>query len=141
MFDEMLGDLRTVIRVISFAVVFSLMCVASNAMAMSMRERTSEVAVLKAIGFDSGLIIFMVLTEASLVTGIGGMLGTLGCKVVCDVVDLSQYTGGYLPFFYIPWSVALEGLAVSLFIGFGSGFFPAIRAANLRVVDGLRRII
>jgi putative ABC transport system permease protein len=141
MFDEMLGDMRTAIRVIGLAVVFSLLCVASNVMAMSMRERTREVAVLKAIGFNRSLIIFMVQSEATLVAGTGGMLGSLGCKLVCEVVDLSQYTVGFLPFFYIPWSVALEGLAVSLLIGFASGFYPAIRAANLPVVDGLRRII
>ena len=47
MFEEMLGDLKGMIRVIGLAVVFSLLCVAGNSMAMSMRERTSEVAVLR----------------------------------------------------------------------------------------------
>jgi putative ABC transport system permease protein len=129
------------IRAIGLAVVFSLLCVAGNAMAMSMRERTSEVAVLKAIGFDKGLILFLVLTESVLVAGVGGALGSLGCKALCDVVDISQFTAGFLPFFYIPWSVALQGLAVSSFIGFASGFLPALRAANLSVIDGLRRVI
>ena len=46
-----------------------------------------------------------------------------------------------MPFFYIPWSVALQGLAVSLLVGFASGFLPALRAANLSVIDGLRRVI
>ena len=55
MFEEMLGDMRGMIRVISLAVVFSLLCVAANSMAMSMRERTSEVAVLKAIGFNQAV--------------------------------------------------------------------------------------
>jgi putative ABC transport system permease protein len=141
MFDEMLGDLSTAIRAIGLAVVFSLLCVAGNAMAMSMRERTREVAVLKAIGFDRRLILFVVLTEGMLVAGIGGALGSLGCKALCEVVDLSQFTAGFLPFFYIPWDVALQGFAVSLFVGFASGLLPAIRAANLSVVDGLRRII
>ncbi len=57
------------------------------------------------------------------------------------MVDVSQFTAGFLPFFYIPWSVALQGLAVSLFVGFASGFLPALRAANLSVIDGLRRVI
>jgi putative ABC transport system permease protein len=141
MFDEMLGDLRTVIRLIGLAIVFALLCVASNSMAMSMRERTSEVAVLKAIGFDRGLIVFLVMTEAMLVAGTGGLLGSLGCMALCEVVDLSQFTAGMLPVFYIPWSIVLEGIAISLFIGFASGVIPAIRAANLSVVDGLRRIV
>jgi putative ABC transport system permease protein len=141
MFEEMLGDMRGMIRVISLAVVFSLLCVAANSMAMSMRERTSEVAVLKAIGFNSRLILFMVLTEAVLVAGLGGALGSFGSKAFCDAVDLSKYSGGFLPFYYVPWSIALQGMAISLFIGFASGLYPAVRAANLSVVDGLRRVV
>jgi putative ABC transport system permease protein len=141
MFEEMLGDLKGMIRVIGLAVIFSLLCVASNSMAMSMRERTSEVAVLKAIGFNRRLILFMVLTEAVLVAGFGGMIGSLGVKFFCDWVDLSKFTGGFLPFYYVPWNIALQGLAVSLFIGLASGVYPAIRAANLSVIDGLRRVI
>jgi putative ABC transport system permease protein len=141
MFEEMMGDLKGMIRVIGMAVVFSLLCVASNSMAMSMRERTSEVAVLKAIGFNRRLVLFMVLTEAVIVAGFGGAIGTLGVKYFCDWVDLSRFTGGFLPFYYVPWSIALQGLAVSVFIGLASGLYPAIRAANLSVIDGLRRVI
>jgi putative ABC transport system permease protein len=141
MFEEMLGDLRGMIRIIGLAVVFSLLCVAGNSMAMSMRERTTEVAILKAIGFERGLILFLVLTESILVAGLGGALGSLGCKALCDAVDISRYMAGFMPFYYIPWSVALQGLAVSLFIGFASGFWPALKAANLSVIDGLRRVV
>jgi putative ABC transport system permease protein len=141
MFEEMLGDLKGMIRIIGLAVVFSLLCVAGNSMAMSMRERTSEVAVLKAIGFNRRLVLFMVLTEAVLVAGFGGAIGCLGSKAFCDIVDVSQYTAGFLPFYYVPWNIAVQGLAISLFIGLASGLFPALRAANLSVVDGLRRVI
>ena len=127
--------------IIGLAVVFSLLCVAGNSMAMSMRERTTEVAVLKAIGFERGLILFLVLTESILVAGLGGALGSLGCKALCDAVDISRYMAGFMPFYYIPWSVAVQGLGISLFIGFASGVLPALRAANLSVVDGLRRVI
>jgi putative ABC transport system permease protein len=141
MFEEMLGDLKGMIRMISFAVVFSLLCVAGNSMAMAMRERTSEVAVLKAIGFNRRLVLFIVLAEAILVAGLGGAIGTLGSKALCDFVDVAQFTAGFLPFYYVPWTIALEGLAVSLFIGLASGLVPAVRAANLSVIDGLRRVI
>jgi putative ABC transport system permease protein len=141
MFEEMLGDMRGMIRIIGLAVVFSLLCVAGNSMAMSMRERTTEVAVLKAIGFDKGLILFLVLTESVLVAGLGGALGSLGCKALCEVFDVSTLMAGFMPFYYIPWSVALQGLGISLFVGFASGFLPALRAANLSVVDGLRRVV
>ena len=107
-----------------------LIFVAGNSMAMAMRERTTEVAVLKAIGFSKGLVLFLVLAESVLVAGVGGAIGALGCKACFDIVDISVYTAGFLPFFSIPWSVTLIGLGASLVIGFISGFFPAILAAN-----------
>ncbi len=141
MFEEMLGDLKGMIWRIGIAVVFSLFCVAGNSMAMSMRERTSEVAILKAIGFSRMLILAMVLTEAVLVAGLGGLIGSLGSKAFFEWFDISPYTAGFLPFFFVPWNVALQGLAVSLLIGLASGLYPALRAANLSVVDGLRRVV
>ena len=140
-FMEMLGDLKGVMRLIGAAVIVSLVFVAGNAMAMALRERTTEIAVLKAIGFDRPLILFLVLAEAMLVSGLGGLLGTVGCKVLCDVVDVSRFTGGFLPFFYIPWPTAFSGLVFSVGIGFFSGVVPAVLAARLSVVNGLRKVV
>jgi putative ABC transport system permease protein len=141
MFSDMLGSLKGIMKLISFSVVFSLMCVAGNAMAMALRERTTEVAVLKALGFGTQLVLFLILAEAMIVSGIGGALGTLGCKLLCDVVDLSRFSGGFLPFFFVPWNTAILGLVVSLLIGFASGLIPAVRASRLSVVNGLRKVV
>ena len=141
MFADMLGDLKNAIYWIGMAVVVSLLLFAGNAMAMAMRERTTEVAVLKAIGFRKELVLFLVLTEAVLVAGLGGAMGTLGSKAFFDYVDISPYTGGFLPFFYVSWNIALLGLGVSLFVGFASGFIPALLAANSSVVNGLRKVV
>jgi len=141
MFSDMLGDLQNAIYGIGAAVVVSLLFVAGNAMAMAMRERTSEVAILKAIGFSKELVVFLVLTEAILVAGFGGAVGSLGCKALCDIVDVAKYTAGFLPVFYVPWKIALLGLVVSLFVGFASGFIPALMAANSSVINGLRKVV
>jgi putative ABC transport system permease protein len=141
MFEEMIGDLKGMIRNIGMAVVFSLILVAGNAMAMALRERTTEVAVLKAIGYSKSLVLALILAEAMLVAGIGGVVGSLGGKFLFDAVDIARYTAGFLPFFYIPWNTALLGLAVSLVVGFVSGIFPALRAATLPVVSGLRKVV
>lgn len=141
MFSEMMGGLKDTVFWIGCAVVVSLLFVAGNAMAMAMRERTTEVAVLKAIGFNKGLVLGLVLAEAVLVSGIGGAIGSLGSKAFFDVVDISPFTGGFLPFFYVPWTVALAGLAVSLFVGFASGVVPATLAANSSVINGLRKVV
>jgi len=141
MFADMLGDLKSAIYGIGVAVVVALLFVAGNAMAMAMRERTTEVAVLKAIGFPKGLVLFLVLTEAVLVAGLGGVIGSLGSKAFFDFIDIAPYTGGFLPFFYVSWNIAILGLCVSLFVGLASGLFPALLAANSSVINGLRKVV
>ena len=141
MFAEMMGDLNSMIRGIGLAVVASLILVAGNAMAMALRERTTEVAVLKAIGFSKSLVLVLVLAEAMIVAGLGGAFGAVGGKLFFDTVDVAKYTAGFLPFFYVSWSTALLGLAVSLAIGFLSGIVPAVRAATLPVISGLRKVV
>lgn len=141
MFNEMAGDFKGIIIAIGLAVGVSLLCVAGNAMAMALRERTTEVAVLKAIGFQKPLVIALILAEAMLVAGLGGLFGAIGCKLLWDFVDFSKLTGGFIAFFYVPWATALLGLGASLAIGLASGLVPAIRAANLSVVDGLRKVV
>jgi putative ABC transport system permease protein len=141
MFSDMMGDLKLAIYGIGVAMVFALLFVSGNAMAMAMRERTTEIAVLKAIGFPKGLVLFLVLSEAVLVAGLGGAMGSLGSKFFFDYVDIAPFTGGFLPFFYVSWNIALFGLAVSLFVGFFSGVVPALLAANSSVVNGLRKVV
>jgi putative ABC transport system permease protein len=141
MFVEMLGDLKGMVRAIGMAVVLSLVLVSANALAMALRERTTEVAVLKAIGFGRQLILFLILAEAMIVSGVGGLLGAIGAKLFFDAVDVGRYSAGLLPFFFVPWMTALAGLALSVLIGFVSGLFPAARAARLSVVNGLRKVV
>lgn len=141
MFQEYFGDVRALIRNVGLAVIFSLVCVAGNAMAMAMRERTTEIAVLKAIGFGSGLVLVLVLAEATLVAALGGLVGAFGSKLLFDAIDISRYTAGFMPFFHIPWVTALQGMALAIGIGLASGFVPALRAARLPVVQGLRKVV
>ena len=137
----MMGDLKGMVRWIGIAVGLSLILVGANALAMAMRERTTEVAVLKAIGFNRQLVLFLVLAEAMVVAGLGGLVGAIGSKVLFDVVDLSKFAGGLLPFFYIPWITAVVGLVASLLIGFVSGIVPAFMASRLSVINGLRKVV
>jgi putative ABC transport system permease protein len=141
MFAEMAGDFKWIIVAIGLAVGSSLLCVSANAMAMALRERTTEVAVLKAIGFGKSLVVMLILAESLIIAGIGGLLGAIGIKLFCDAVDLSRYSAGMLPFFYVPWTTAVGGLLVALGIGIISGLFPALRASQLSVVNGLRKVV
>jgi putative ABC transport system permease protein len=140
-FMEMIGNVQAFIRNTALAVVFSLVCVAGNAMAMSLRERTREVAVLKAIGFQRPMVISLILGEAVAIALIGGLLGSFGAKGLFSMIDLSQIPVPGLNMFYIPWMTAIHGLLLAGAIGLLSGIVPAWRAARLSVVDGLRRVV
>lgn len=141
MFTDMLGNIQVFIRNIGIAVVFSLSLVAANGMAMSMRERTTEIAVLKAIGFPRSLVLRMILSEACLISMAGGLLGIgIGCLFL-DAMH--RMVPQMFPFGIVdlagPWMAVL--LAIAAGIGFVSGIVPAIRAAQLSVIDGLRRVV
>lgn len=141
MFSEFAGDLRVLIRNVGLAVVFSLLCVSGNAMAMALRERTREVAVLRAIGFGKVLILFLVLAESVFVAVTGGVVGSIGSKFLFDLFDVSRFSAGFLPFFFVSWTTALAGLAVAAAIGLLSGIVPAVLAVRNSVIDGLRKVV
>lgn len=140
MFAEFLGSLKILIEIVGVVVIVSLVMVAGNAMAMAMRERTTEVAVLRAIGFRKGLVLGLVLAEAILVAGLGGLIGSVGAKLLLDTFDLSRVIA-IVPEFFVPWKAAIGGLVASLAVGFLSGVIPAVVAANTSVVNGLRKVV
>jgi putative ABC transport system permease protein len=141
MFTDMLGNVRTYIQIIGLAVVFSLTLVAATAMAMSLRERTTEIAVLKAIGFPRRDVLGMILGEASATTFLGGVLGV---AIGCTFLQLLHLLSSQLFPFGVHemlgmWLVYLLMSAAA--IGLASGLVPAIQAAQLSVIDGLRRVV
>ena len=141
MFADMLGNIKLYIFYIGLAVVFSLTLVAATAMAMSMRERTTEIAVLKAIGFSRGRVLWLVLGESCVIAILGGILGIgMGCAFI---QSLHGFVPQAFPFSVIEmagqWLLIL--LATAGAIGLVSGMVPAIRASQLSVVDGLRRVV
>lgn len=141
MFVDMMGNVQAYIRNIGLAVVFSLSLVAGNAMAMSMRERTTEIAVLKAIGFSRGRVLWIVLGEACTIAMLGGVFGICLGGLFLEVLH------GMVPQMF-PFSIVemfgawmLYLFLVAIGIGLASGFVPAIRASQLSVVDGLRQVV
>jgi putative ABC transport system permease protein len=143
LFADMLGDVQAYIRYISLAVVFALALVAATAMAMSMRERTTEVAVLKAIGFSKLRVLSLVLGESTMIAMIGGLLGILGGMTALYLLSLVPIAAMLFPVPVTslagPWLAGMILVAAS--IGFVSGIVPALAAARLSVVDGLRRVV
>jgi putative ABC transport system permease protein len=140
MFTDMMGNIQAYIRNIGLAVMFSLTLVAANAMAMSMRERTTEVAVLKAIGFSKSRVLNMILGESCLIAAVGGLLGLAvgGGFLQLMHKGVPQMFPFSLADMAGPWMLWIVGIAAG--IGLISGIVPAIRAARLSVVDGLRSV-
>jgi putative ABC transport system permease protein len=111
--------------------------VTGNTMAIAVRERIRELAVMKAIGFSDTFVLVMVLAETMLVSAIGGGVGLALAKLL---TVLGDPTGGFLPYFHLPSQSVVVGLALSLGVGLVAGLVPALSAGRLRVVDALRRI-
>lgn len=131
------GNIQFLIMTIGGVVFFTLLLVTGNTIAIAVRERTAELAVLKAIGYSDRFVLFLVLGESLVIAAIGGGLGLLLAKVLALGGDP---TGGLLPFFYLPAPAIIEGALVALAVGAIAGFIPALGAMRLRVVDALRRV-
>jgi putative ABC transport system permease protein len=136
-FVSMYGNVPFVLRVIGLAIVFSILLIAANTMMTSVRERTSEVGVLKTLGFTDGAVFAMVVTEAAIITLGGGLLGALGAKFA---VQGHAVLGGFLPPMSVYWGTVLTGVSIAVVIGAVSGLIPALQASRLRIVDALRRV-
>jgi len=135
-FAAMLGNIGKIVTGIVTAVLFSMLLVIANTMAQSIRERTSELAVLKALGFSRGGVASMVLAESLLVTVLGGALGlSLGAGFAHGI-------GSKLPFVQdfrtTPSDIAI-GIVLMLMLGLLAGLLPAIQAMRLQVAAALRR--
>jgi putative ABC transport system permease protein len=136
-FAKQVGDIGAIMIAIVVAVMFTILLVSANTMAQSIRERTSELAVLKTLGFGDTHVLAMVLVESCLIAVIGGGLGLL---ISWELIALvGDPTGGFLPTFYFPPKDLVFGIALVLLLGFASGMLPAWQAGRLRIVDALRR--
>jgi putative ABC transport system permease protein len=135
-FASQVGDIGSIMISITAAVFFTIVLVAGNTMAQSIRERVSELAVLKTLGFTNGLVLGLVLAESILLVLVGGGLGLL----VGWLITLGgDPTGGFLPAFFIPGRDLAIGVGMVLALGLAAGALPATRAMRLRIVDALRR--
>ena len=132
------GNIKFLIVSIGTVVFFTLLLVTGNTMAISVRERTNELGVLKAIGFTNGQVVVLVLAESCLLAVIGGVVGLGLASAIVPV--LAQPLSGLLPLFYLPVRALFIGLAFCIALGLVTGIFPAIQAMRLRVADALRRM-
>ncbi len=137
-FIAMLGNVKAFILSICGAVLFTTLLVCANTMAMSIRERTREVAVLRTLGFTRGSILKLLLSESITISIIGGLVGVALASGA--ILFMSQPGLGLPMSMHMTASTAAVAMAVAAFVGLVSGLIPSYRASNLGIVDALRHI-
>jgi putative ABC transport system permease protein len=138
-FASMLGNLNLLLGSVALAVVLSTLFVAGNTMAMSVRERTTEIAVMRTLGFPAVTIFLLVVGEGLVVAFIGGVAGALLARAIINAEFLGL-AGGFIPMFGVTnWNVVV-GMGLSALIGLLAAVIPATMASRLKLVDALRRV-
>jgi len=139
-FVAMLGNVKTLIISICTMVVLTILLVTANTIAMTIRERAREIAVLKTIGFRRRSILAMLIGESAGIALAGGLLGSVGARILYQAVDLSRFLQGFFRHFLVtPQTIALA-LLIAAGIGILSAGIPAWRAARVPVAEALRRV-
>ena len=137
-FVSMYGNVPFLIGVIGLAVVFSMLLVAANTMMMATRERITEYAVLKTLGFADRTIFNLVLIESAAITLGGGAAGSLLAKWALEASGFNMV--GLLPPMTVSWATVAVGIGLAALMGACSGLLPAWQASRMPIVDALRRV-
>jgi putative ABC transport system permease protein len=134
-FVKQMGNIEFLILAIGSIVFFTLLLVTGNTMAIAVRERTNELAVLKAIGYTDRFVLGLVLAESLFIAALGGAIG-LGLARTLVEQDLTKG----LILMYLPPPALVAGAVIAVATGILAGLLPAIGAMRLSVVTALRRV-
>jgi putative ABC transport system permease protein len=135
-FASQVGDIGAIVAGVVSAVFFTILLVAGNTMSQSVRERTEEIGVLKAMGYPNGLVLVLVLVESCVLALVGGLAGLgLAWLVTLGGSPMPQM----LPVFLIPHRDLVLGAAFIVALGLIAGALPALQAMRLQIAVALRR--
>lgn len=135
-FVNQIGNIGFIMVSIVTGVLFVLLLNVANQMAQSVRERTSEIAVLKTLGFSNGLVLALVLAESTFLAVLGGGLG-LG--LIYMAVQSGGFNNAFLPVFVFDHRDLMLGASLCVGLGLLAGIVPATTAMQLRITDALRK--
>jgi putative ABC transport system permease protein len=142
-FVAMAGNLTLLLNGIGIAVTFTILLVVANTMSIAVRERRTEIAVLKTLGFRSGQVMGLVVAESLLIALLGAAVGIGGAEallfLLTGVPAIRDALAGFgLSSLALQPLVAALGLGVALFLGLAAGFVPALGAYRAKITDMLR---
>lgn len=126
------------IRIVSLLVIFIIMAVMANTMAMTARERLAEYATLKALGFGPVFLAALIFGEALAIAAVGGMLGIALTFPIA--AEFGREMGTLFPVFNVSGDTLLMQIAAVILVGAVAAIVPALRAVRTRIADGLRNI-
>ncbi len=138
-FVSMLGNINTLIVSISTVLIFTIILVTANSMAMSIRERTGEIAILKTLGFSPGQVLSVLIAEAALIGVLGGLVGSVGGRYLWRFVDFNSVTTGFIQVFNVDGTTILLACVIALVVALASTAVPAWSASRLAIADAVRR--
>jgi len=134
-FMQQMGNIEFLLLAIGGVVFFTLLLVTGNTMAIAVRERTSELAVLKALGFSDRFVVGLVLAESLVIAAFGGAVGLW----LAHALTKQDITSGLI-LLYLPPTALAGGAAFALGTGLLAGVLPAVGAMRLNVATALRRV-
>ena len=138
---KMLGNISAIIQGITAAVLVAILIVTAGTMSIAIRERTTEIAVLRAMGFRTGLVMSLLLGEGMLLVGAGGIFGVGLAGLAAG--GIRKGVGSSVPFledFSLRPSTMLLCLGITFVVGLVSTFIPAYQATRRPITEGLRSI-
>jgi len=137
-FISMTEAIVVAIKLVSFVIIFIIMAVVANTMAMTARERIGEYAVFKTLGFRGFHIGGLIFGESIIITMIGAVFGIMLTFPVAKI--FAHELSAFFPIFNVETKTIYMDIAASFVVAFVAGIFPTWRAVNIRIADGLRRI-
>jgi putative ABC transport system permease protein len=139
----MLGNVKAVVTGISTAIALVILLISANTMAMAARERVTEIAVLRTLGFGKPLVLTLILAESLLLSATGAFVGLALFRLAFPVLKeglLNSPMAGFAAGMQLFPEVLLAGIGITLFVGLVAGIVPAIRSAQRSIPDGLRQV-
>jgi putative ABC transport system permease protein len=137
-FVAMTEAILVAIQAVSYVIVLIIMAVMANTMAMTARERYSEYATMKAIGFSDGFVAALIFAESLGIALAGGLMGIALTFPIAEAFGAAM--GTLFPVFFVSQETVAMQLLAALIVGVVAALIPAWRAAHVRIVDGLRSV-
>jgi putative ABC transport system permease protein len=137
-FLAFLGNIKMILLSVCAALTFTILLVSANTIAMSVRERGREVGVLKTLGYTSGMILWIIVGEAVMISLLGAVLGLGLATLLTGAVRSMPTFNAQLETLTIAPSVVVMCLFVAAMIGAASAFVPAFNASRVSIVEALR---